>query len=56
MGILEKVASSYKEFQEKESVKIFISDHRVFRGLECPRVVVVLDRNLRGLEQYFLNV
>ena len=52
MGILEKVTSSYKEFQEKESVKIFFSDYRVFRGLECPRVVVVLDRNLRGLEQY----
>ena len=52
MGILEKVTSRYEEFQKIDSKKIFIADFRAFRGLEYPRVVVVLDRNLSGLEQY----
>ena len=52
MGILEKMTNSYEEFQKVDSKKIFIADFRAFRGLEYPRVVVVLDRNLNGLEQY----
>ena len=52
MGILEKLTTRYKEFQKIDSKKIFIADFRAFRGLEYPRVVVVLDRNVSGLEQY----
>ena len=52
MGILEKMTNSYEEFQKVDSKKIFIADFRALRGLEYPRVVVVLDRNLDGLEQY----
>ena len=52
MGILDKVTNRYEEFQKIACKKIFIADFRSFRGLEYPRVVVVLDQNLRGLEQY----
>ena len=52
MGILDYVTNRYEEFQKISSKKIFIADFRTFRGLEYPRVVAVLHRNLRGLEQY----
>ena len=52
MGILDKVTNRYEEFQKISGKKIFIADFRAFRGLEYPRVVVVLDRNLCGLEHY----
>ena len=52
MGILDKVTNRYEEFRKIDNKKIFIADFRAFRGLEYPRVVVVLDRNLSGLEQY----
>ena len=52
MGILEKVTNRYEEFKKGNSKKIFISSFRAFRGLEYPRLVVVLDRNLCGLEHY----
>ena len=52
MGILEKVTNRYAEFQKIDSKKIYIADFRAFRGLEYPRMVVVLDQNLVGLEQY----
>ena len=52
MGILEKVTNKYVEFKKKNGGKIFIGNFRAFRGLEYPRVVVVLDDNVRGLEQY----
>ena len=37
-------------FQKIDSKKIYIADFRAFRGLEYPRMVVVLDQNLVGLE------
>ena len=52
MNIFEKVTIKYEEFQKDNSKKIFLSGFRVFRGLEYPRVVVVLDKNVVGLEQY----
>ena len=52
MGVLEKVTNRYEEFKNVNSKKIFIASFRAFRGLEYPRVVVVLDRNVSGLEQY----
>ena len=52
MGILEKVTNRYLEFKKKNGKKIFIGGFRAFRGLEYPRVVVVLDDNITGLEQY----
>ena len=52
MGILEKVTNKYLEFKKESGRKIFIGNFRAFRGLEYPRVVVVLDDNIRGLEQY----
>ena len=52
MGILEKVTNRYEEFKKEHGRKIFIGGYRAFRGLEYPRVVVVLDRNVSGLEQY----
>ena len=53
MGILDKVTNRYEEFQKIDSKKIFIADFRAFRGLEYPRVVVVvIDLNLFDLEQY----
>ena len=52
MGILEKVTNRYEEFKKEHSRKIFIGGFRAFRGLEYPRVVVVLDQNVSGLEQY----
>ena len=52
MGISEKVTNRYEEFKKANGKKIFIASFRSFRGLEYPRVIVVLDRNLCGLEQY----
>ena len=52
MGILDKVTNRYEEFKKIVSKKIFITNFRAFRGLEYPRMVVVLDQNLRGLEHY----
>ena len=52
MDIFEKVTTKYEEFQKDNSKKIFLSGFRAFRGLEYPRVVVVLDKNVVGLEQY----
>ena len=52
MGILEKVTNRYEEFKKEHSRKIFIGGFRAFRGLEYPLVVVVLDQNVSGLEQY----
>ena len=52
MSILKKVTIRYEEFQKINSKKIFITNFRAFKGLEYPRVVVVLDRSVSGLEQY----
>ena len=52
MGLLEKVTNRYEDFKNVNSKKIFIASFRAFRGLEYPRVVLVLDRNVSGLEQY----
>ena len=52
MGILEKVTNKYVEFKKEIGRKIFIRGFRAFRGLEYPRVLVVLDGNIRGLEQH----
>ena len=52
MRILKKVTIRYEEFQKINSKKIFITNFRAFKGLEYPRVVVVLDRSVSGLEQY----
>ena len=52
MGILEHVTNKYKVFKKVDSKKIFIASFRAFRGLEYPRVLVVIDQNLIGLEQY----
>ena len=52
MGILEKVTNKYVEFKKEIGRKIFIGGFRAFRGLEYPRVLAVLDGNIRGLEQY----
>ena len=51
-GILEKVTNKYVEFKKEIGRKIFIGGFRAFRGIEYPRVLVVLDGNIRGLEQY----
>ena len=50
MAILKKVTSKYVEFKKKIGRKIFLGGFRAFRGLEYPRVLVVLDGNIRGLE------
>ena len=61
MGILEKVTNKYAELKKKKKKigrKIFIGGFRAFRGIEYPLVLVVLDGNIRGLEQHlpgFLN-
>ena len=52
MGILENVTSKYEVFKKVDNKKIFIASFRAFRGLEYPRVLVVVDQNLIGLEQY----
>ena len=52
MDIFEKVTTKYEEFQKDNSKKIFLSGFRGFRGLEYPRIVVALDKNVVGLEQY----
>ena len=52
MGISEKVTNKYEEFKKHSSKKIFIASFRAFRGLEYPRVIVVLDRDAIGLEHY----
>ena len=52
MGILEKLTTKYEEFRKIDTRKIFIENFPAFRGLEYPRVIVVLDQNLNGLEQY----
>ena len=52
MGVIEKVTNKYIEFKKENGRRIFIRGFRAFRGLEYPRVVVVLDGNVIGLEQY----
>ena len=52
MEILENLTTRYEEFQKIDNKRVFIADFRAFRGLEYPCVVVVLDRNVSGLEQY----
>lgn len=52
IGILEKVTNKYVEFKKEICRKIFIGGFRTFRGLEYPRVLVVVDGNMRALEQY----
>ena len=52
MGILENVTDKYEIFKKGDSKKIFVASFRAFRGLEYPRVVIVVDQNLIGLEQY----
>ena len=42
----------FLEFKKEIGRKIFIGGFRAFRGLEYPRVLVVLDGSIRGLEQY----
>ena len=52
MGISEKVTNRYENFKKYSTKKILIAGYRAFRGLEYPRVVVFLDQNVTGLEQY----
>ena len=49
MGISGKVTNNYKEFKINKCKKIFICDYRMFRGLEYPRVIVILDPSLYHL-------
>ena len=49
MGISSKVTNKYEEFKNDKCKKIFICDYRVFRGLEYPRVIVILDPSLYHL-------
>ena len=49
MGISDKVTNNYEEFINDKGKKIFICDYRTFRGLEYPRVIVVLDPSLYHL-------
>lgn len=49
MGLSEKVTNKYEEFKRDKSKKIFICHYRMFRGLEYPRVIVILDPSLYHL-------
>ena len=52
MGISERVTSKYDEFKGDPKKEIFICNFRTFRGLEHPRVTVVLDSSLWFLHHY----
>ena len=47
-----EITTNYGEFKINKSKKIFICDYRKFRGLEYPRVIVVLDPSLDHLLHY----
>ena len=49
MGLSSKVTNNYMEFKNDKAKKIFICDYRTFRGLEYPRVIVILDPSLYHL-------
>ena len=52
MAISETVTSKYDEFKRDPKKRIFICNYRVFRGLEHPRVIVVLDPSLCFSQHY----
>ena len=52
IGISEKVTNRYKEFSRKKGKKILICSYHAFRGLEHPRVTVVLDHSLYALAHF----
>ena len=50
MGIWKKVTKNYEEFKRVNEKAIFLCNYRNFRGLEYPRVIVVLDCSLHFLK------
>ena len=49
LGISEKTTSEYNEFKNDKEKAIFLCNYRAFRGLEYPRVIVVVDYSLNFL-------
>ena len=53
LGISEKITSEYNEFKNDKDKTVFWCNYRVFRGLQYPRVIVVLDCSL-SFSKHFL--
>ena len=52
MGISEKVTNNYDDFKRDSDKAIFIGTYRTFRGLEYPRMIIVLNTSLRFLKHF----
>ena len=55
MGISERVTNKYDEFKRDHKKQIFICSYGTFRGLEHPRVIVVLDTSSYFSRQHLLE-
>ena len=54
--VTDKVTYSYDDFKEDSSCKyIFVGNFRTFRGLEHPRITIIIDRDIYSLQHYLVE-
>ena len=54
--ITTKVTNSYEEFKNDSLRKyIFVGNFRTFRGLEHPRITIIIDRDIYSLQHYLVE-
>ena len=53
-NIKEKVTNKYKEFKSKEK-SILVCSYPSFRGLEHPKITVVIDRDIQYVQHYLVE-
>ena len=56
LGKLRRVTGEYKEFRRNTTEKvILVCNFRSFRGLECPAVTIVIDRDIYSVQHYLVE-
>ena len=54
--VTSKVTNSYVDFKNDSSRKyIFVGNFRTFRGLEHPRITIIVDRDIYSLQHYLVE-
>ena len=54
--VTDKITNSYKDFKNDSLEKyIFVGNFRTFRGLEHPRITIIIDRDIYSLQHYLVE-
>ena len=54
--VTDKITNSYKDFKNDSLEKyIFVGNFRTFRGLEHPRITIIIDRDIYSLQHFLVE-